>query len=319
MAPGSVASGRRERLRPDASGSARDCSLLPSQDHLLLVSECVDPFALVRNHFRGEPEVELLAAPCPAAQPADADAADAGAGDASPGRAPAAAAEELSGAYAGDHAFRRESSAGPRLLLSKAVADWMLDVCGPGGGVAAGGGVSASDFSPYRDDASGKVWASLALSDALQSGTVRARARSRRAERGRRARLSCGGWPVEPGTTLRLRPPKTTLMRAVRAPRQAVLLLLRTLLARQGERLPFPEDVVRPGTAPPLRLQNWKLLAPLLEALGVPMSDDAKTLIVAGGAPLRRKGRPLHGMRAACAHAAARAQSASRLRRCWRR
>jgi hypothetical protein len=65
-----------------------------------------------------------------------------------------------------------------------------------------------------------------------------------------------------------------------------VLLLLRALLARQGEPLPFPPDVVRPGDAPPLRLQNWRLLAPLLEALGVPVADDARTLIIAGGASL---------------------------------
>lgn len=76
--------------------------------------------------------------------------------------------------------------------------------------------------------------------------------------------------------------PSRPLTPPPRAPRQAVLLLLRALLKRQGESLPFPPDVVRPGTAPPLRLCNWRLLLPLLEALGVGVGEDDRTLIVAG-------------------------------------
>ncbi len=72
----------------------------------------------------------------------------------------------------------------PQLLLSRVVAEWLQEVCGAD--------LGAAPFTPYRDEASGKVWASLELSDALQSGTVRgahaARALARRARPARALR-----------------------------------------------------------------------------------------------------------------------------------
>jgi hypothetical protein len=117
------------------------------------------------------------------------------------------------------------------------VADWLLEAAGPAALV------SRADFAPYdgadsggaEAGSSGKVWASHALSDTLQSGT-------------------------------------------------GVAHVLQAVLARRGEALPFPTDVLRPGSAPPLRLQNWSLLAPLLAAFDITLSADAQTLIVAGGA-----------------------------------
>ena len=126
--------------------------------------------------------------------------------------------------------------ASPRLLLPQPVADWLLEAAGPASLV------SRADFAPYdgagggaEAGPSGKVWASHALSDTLQSGT-------------------------------------------------GVAHVLQAVLARRGEALPFPTDVLRAGSAPPLRLQNWTLLAPLLAAFDITLSDDNKTLIVAGGA-----------------------------------
>ena len=168
--------------------------------------------------------------------------------------------------------------ASPRLLLPQPVADWLLEAAGPAALV------SRADFAPYdgadggaEAGPSGKVWASHALSDTLQSGT-------------------------------------------------AVAHVLQAVLARRGEALPFPTDVLRAGSAPPLRLQNWSLLTPLLAAFDITLSDDDKTLIVAGGASFSPSPFPS----AACASWLMRSsehdlrcsllrQSGSRWRRCSRR
>ncbi len=60
--------------------------------------------------------------------------------------------------------------------------------------------------------------------------------------------------------------------------------LLAALLARGGRALPFAPELLRASSAPKLMLRNWNLLAPVLEGHGVPLSADAKALIIAGGA-----------------------------------
>jgi hypothetical protein len=88
--------------------------------------------------------------------------------------------------------------------------------------------------------------------------------------------------------------------------------LLAALLARSSESLPFPAELLRPGSAPPLMLRNWNLLMPVLSGHGVELEQDNKALVVAGGAQLPTLARSFAHARAA-AHTLARAHAAPAL------
>jgi hypothetical protein len=60
--------------------------------------------------------------------------------------------------------------------------------------------------------------------------------------------------------------------------------LLAGILARGGKSLPFPVELLRAGSAPPVLLRNWNLLSPVLGAYALELTPDNKALIVAGGA-----------------------------------
>ncbi len=66
------------------------------------------------------------------------------------------------------------------------------------------------------------------------------------------------------------------------APQEVGHVLL-NILARSGRSPPFAPEQMRPGSAPPLVLRNWNLLAPVLaDVAGVDLKADDKALIVAG-------------------------------------
>jgi hypothetical protein len=128
---GSAAPGGR--VRPDSSGGARDCS---SQLHL--VSECVDPFAMVRGHFRRYDETdEALAAADVAAYPPPGTAGDAGGGDELLWRGGGGAGGEVGDAGAAravatrprDSGVKASGAAALRASLNDAVATCPAGAC----------------------------------------------------------------------------------------------------------------------------------------------------------------------------------------------
>ena len=69
---------------------------------------------------------------------------------------------------------------------------------------------------------------------------------------------------------------------------QAFGTLLSNLGAQRGMP-PAPLDSFKDGDGPVARLYNWNLLGPVLKPFGIVLDDNAKSLLVAGGAQTREQ------------------------------